>query len=40
MEAVGNGIKQYAPDAFVICIRGGFQNWRARRFATKNMHAL
>ncbi len=20
MEAVGNGIKQYAPDAFVICI--------------------
>jgi hypothetical protein len=24
----------------LIILRGGFQNWRARRFATKNMHAL
>jgi malate dehydrogenase len=38
MEAVGNGIKQYAPDAFVICITNPLDAmvWALQKFAGLN----
>jgi len=35
MEAVGNGIKQYAPDAFVICITNPLDAmvWALQKFS-------
>src|SRR3954467_3193700 len=37
-SAYAKGIK--VSDAEMATLRGGFQNWRARRPATRNMHAL
>jgi len=33
---------EHQPDLMLVDgdLRGGFQNWRARRFATRKMHAL
>jgi malate dehydrogenase len=42
MEAVGNGIKQYAPDAFVICITNPLDAmvWALQKFSGLSPHKI